>query len=242
MSKNIIDIELNSVHMGAMQPGGNCKVCGQSLPDFQTIQGFTIKPSLCDNCGDKMAKDEYDEKMKEVIENKLKTTRIPRRYTEWDNETGVEKGSIDLVKWLRPRFRGSVYISGPHGKGKTHTVAYSAFSIMQKQNIGVLFINSQEWLSEMMMQKMMGESIVKHIKHACECDLVIIDDMGKEKLTESKLELIYNVINKRDVDEMRTYFTSNYTIEELAARFDTNYGPAIVERIRRMVGDNIYTI
>ena len=67
------------------------------------------------------------------------------------------------------------------------------------------------------------------------CDLLIIDDLGKEKVSEWTLEKLYYVINSRYEDCLPIVITTNYDPEKLVRRltvkdnFET--AEAIVSRI-----------
>lgn len=54
--------------------------------------------------------------------------------------------------------------------------------------------------------------------------LVVLDDLGREKVTEWTGETIYVLINERYEQRLPTIVTSNLTVKELA---ENGYGPAI---------------
>lgn len=57
--------------------------------------------------------------------------------------------------------------------------------------------------------------------------LLILDDLGAEKITEWAEETLYAIVNKRYEEMLPTIFTSNLNLEELAGRL----GDRIVSRI-----------
>lgn len=67
------------------------------------------------------------------------------------------------------------------------------------------------------------------------CGFLVIDDLGKEKLTEWKYEQLFEVIDHRYGHEKMTCITSNYSLSELADKWGENIGgQAIVSRIAEM--------
>ncbi len=66
-------------------------------------------------------------------------------------------------------------------------------------------------------------------------DVLVIDDLGKEKLTEWKYEQLFDVIDHRYNNEKTTIITSNYLLSELAGIYGDNIsGQAIVSRLAEM--------
>jgi len=218
---------------------GICKGCGKQL-EFERFKLYPdLGPSFCNPCGSSYDTKIQKDAIAKVIDDLFERSNIPIEYTKWDSEIAASTGSDVLVKWLADHRDESAFVSGLHGKGKTHTVACCAYKVITQTMKPVMFMNIGQWLSEMMQAKMLHVDNRKDIKTACSVDLMVIDDIGKEKLTESKLELFYNVIDMRERQNKRTWFTSNFELNDIASRLDDNYGPAIVERMRRMVGDNI---
>ncbi len=216
----------------------SCSKCGEVVFYERFKQFPDLGPNLCDKCGNNYDTMKRESAMEEIFNSLLDKSEIPLEYRSWDESIAASSGSDKVLQWMRKRARQSVFVYGIHGRGKTHTVAYCAYKMLEMNRKPMKYINLGKWLSSMMALKIAHADINVEIHRLYTYDLVVFDDIGKEKLTESKIELIYNIIDMRERQRKATWFTSNLSIDNLATRFDDNFGPAIIERIRRMVGDN----
>ena len=48
----------------------------------------------------------------------------------------------------------------------------------------------------------------------------MIDDLGAEKTTDFVRQTLYYIVNEREQNELPIIVTSNYTLKDLAAKFD----------------------
>ena len=72
-----------------------------------------------------------------------------------------------------------------------------------------------------------GEQAALRIRRMESCDLMILDDLGTEMLTQMSQSALYTLINNRLVNERPTIISTNLSNEELARR----YTPQIASRI-----------
>jgi DNA replication protein DnaC len=78
----------------------------------------------------------------------------------------------------------------------------------------------------------------KMTKELCKLDVLLIDDVGKRRLTETAGELLYDLLDKvyLGAANCRLWFTSNLTIAGLAERFAVkDVGSAFAARIDRLI-------
>lgn len=69
------------------------------------------------------------------------------------------------------------------------------------------------------------------IQRATKCDLLILDDIGKEKLTERTGETLFEIFDKRLQQGKRIWVTSNYDGRGLAEKLGYDLGNAIRARM-----------
>lgn len=62
----------------------------------------------------------------------------------------------------------------------------------------------------------------------CEIPLLIVDDLGKTKLTEFRIERVFDLFNKRFENSLQTVITTNFTMNELN---ELGYSQALLSRI-----------
>ena len=60
------------------------------------------------------------------------------------------------------------------------------------------------------------------------CKLLIIDDIGAEKVTEWVRERMVSIINTRVSGRLSTIYTSNLSPEELVAQFEERIGSRVI--------------
>lgn len=66
-------------------------------------------------------------------------------------------------------------------------------------------------------------------------DVLILDDLGSEKITDWSIEILYKLINKRYENMMGLILISNHSIKDLSEQ----YGDRITSRITEMMQGNI---
>ena len=74
------------------------------------------------------------------------------------------------------------------------------------------------------------------LSRACNISLLILDDVGKERLTEWSQPILFQIINNRSNDLLPTIITTNYSGKELVRKFvvdenDSVTAKAIISRM-----------
>ena len=120
--------------------------------------------------------------------------------------------------------------SGPVGTGKTHLAAAIIREGLKKSDTwNYRFVEVPALLSEIRagFNTRSSDSPLKMIEEA---DLLILDDLGAEKVTDWVREQLYLVINQRYSEMKPTVITTNDSLEELEA----NVSQRTVSRIMDM--------
>lgn len=74
----------------------------------------------------------------------------------------------------------------------------------------------------------------------CEMPLLIIDDLGKEKLSDFRVEKVFNLLNARYENRLQTVITTNFNLSTLT---ELGYSEALVSRILSLCGpDNVLEV
>ena len=114
-----------------------------------------------------------------------------------------------------------VLFTGDVGTGKTHLAAAIANKIIRKYSATVEFVSFVEVLTDI------RAAFSNHSEEAYlleermrKADLLVIDDLGKEKPSPFTNELFYRVVNGRYKDRLPMIITSNYGVESLSERLD----------------------
>ncbi len=124
----------------------------------------------------------------------------------------------EVVKNLKDPVRG-LYLHGAPGVGKTYLGACIT-NYFAKHNKKAAFVNVPELIMALklnMSENSIMENMIRSLKRA---DVVLFDDIGGESVTAwSRDEILLPILNERMEKHRLTYFTSNYTIEELERHF-----------------------
>lgn len=127
------------------------------------------------------------------------------------------------VKWL--------LLSGQVGSGKTH-LAISILNNLIKNGINVLYTNYKDLIRELSQSAMDKLEYDQHINKCVNADVLLIDDLFKSRnnaeITKATLEYMYQIINKRYLNNAITIFTSEKSVNELL-EIDEAIGSRIVQ-------------
>jgi DNA replication protein DnaC len=135
--------------------------------------------------------------------------------------------------------QGIIFMSKQFGVGKTHLAAAIANYLITKKHIPVIFGTLIGLLGEI--KKTYDEDSIYTTAQVesklRDVPLLIIDDLGKEKVSDWVLEKFYSIVNYRYENYKPMIITTNLTLEEIEEKFDnTNgyIGGAIVSRLIEM--------
>lgn len=186
-------------------------------------------PQRCDACCDALRESRLaDERRQHQAHAKL-NCGISDIYAEYDQKR--DRGNI-LAKITAAK-GDNLLILGAYQIGKTHCSCHAALRESDKGRT-VRYVRYAQWLRGIVstMGKDM-EDAEEQIQQAQRCDLLIIDDFGKGKCTERVSEILFDVIDSREVARRPTWITSNLKSDEIEKHLGEDRGPAIMARIKR---------
>jgi DNA replication protein DnaC len=178
-----------------------------------------------------------------------------RTEAEWSNRIyphRIKKFSLRIQNDLRridvpeniPKNVESTFIFGKVNTGKTLRAIFMmlqeekqnwlnaemVFDIYQDSDARYVFISAPELLNKIK-QGFEDKSDQAILDHYSSVYFLIIDELGVEKVSDWALQTLYLIINRRYENMKKTIITSNFTLEELAARLNDD---RITSRIERM--------
>ncbi len=130
-------------------------------------------------------------------------------------------------------------LTGSYGTGKTHLAAAICHELIRGNHQPIfgtmisLLGNIKATYGDEYAEETEQQILNKYIN----CDLLIIDDLGKERPTEWALEQLYYVINSRYEDCKPIVITTNYAdklVSRLTCKDNIETAEAIVSRIHEM--------
>lgn len=167
------------------------------------------------------------EKLKES--SKLNSRFSLRTFDNFSAYNDVTKNgkevAIKYTKGLKKHLKNCTNLliegAGKVGTGKTHLACAVAHEAMNN-GIPAKFINVTSMLAE----------IREHfrIEEYSEIELLVVDDLGKEKPSEWVFETLYSIINKRYENMRPTIITTEGTMQDLLRKYEGK-GKAIISRL-----------
>lgn len=225
----------------------NCSNCPNLICCKNKIEGHVFYPTVKDDritfsytpC--KYKKD-FDLKAQQKLENGSKTARMA------DIDI-TDKKRVKVIKWIKKFYDDfgrkekckGLYLHGNFGCGKTYLLT-ALFNELSKKRITTEIVYFPELLREIKGNFDIMEDRIDYLKNV---DLLLIDDIGAEKVSEwGRDEILGTILQYRMDKEKSTFFTSNLTIEELEAHLSLSNGKddnvkarRIIERIKQLTED-----
>ena len=138
----------------------------------------------------------------------------------------------------------SVLMQGLTGLGKTHLSLAIAGEVIQ-QGFTVLYNSAQNFFTELQKERF-GKSNTNGAFEAMmlECDLLVIDDLGAEFITQFTSSALYNIINTRINTGLPTIISTNLSLVEIENTYTQRISSRIIGEysILRFEGKDIRQI
>jgi DNA replication protein DnaC len=150
--------------------------------------------------------------------------RVPRRFqTATLDDLTADQGAQVLRRWWPEAEVLTLLLrSGSNGVGKTHA-AYA---------VGNDAVEHGAWAAAWTMiglnDALRPGGDLTAYDTACMCDLLVVDDLGRERISEWTLERLTGVLDARWTARRRTVLTTRLTGDQFVER----YGGSISDRVR----------
>lgn len=217
--------------------GRECEYCGISDGNL------SVRKFMHEDCRLKKESDEKLEKEKNDF-NKWKD-KIKNEHASFSMWSGVGMrhsvctfdnfiGDCDTAKmWLESKSRENLVIQSERsGNGKTHIAVsvlkeYAKLSVFPVKNkpVFIQFTEMMQFIKSSFDSSNLTESDI--VKYFCDPELLIIDDIGSEKVTEYTSATLYIILNRRYESNKPTIVATN----ETSATLTEKYGSRIVSRL-----------
>ena len=226
----------------------NCKNCPCLASCKNEIKGCYLYP----NINEKTINFSYNTcryKNKEKYKDNLVIFDIPKSIKEASMREiyKTDKNRLPIIRELKEFINNygteenikGIYLHGSFGSGKTYLIA-ALFNELSKKNVKSIIIHVPELLRDLKDSFSSNYSDKFYrLKHT---PLLLLDDIGAEYLTAwGRDEVIEPILQYRMDENLPTFFTSNFTLEELEKHFsvasnsvDKVKARRIMERIKQL--------
>lgn len=232
-----------------------CEFCGKELVPigldylYANISPDAIKYERCD-CNKsqeywkKIDEQEYEiEKRKhfrDIINKIYKQNYIGRKFEEQnfenfdinsENEIAVEVARDYTNKSIEEMQSEGLIITGESGLGKTHLAASIANKLIENDKI--VLMGRLTMLLDMIKETFRDNTKSENelIELYSNVDMIIIDDLGTEKISQWALEKLYTIIQNRNENRLPIIITTRFDKQGLIERFSQSQDEQLVDAI-----------
>lgn len=153
----------------------------------------------------------------------IKQRFLRRTFENFVTDTPERKRSYEIARTYADDFErhsvegSGLYIEGTFGTGKTHLAAAIALYLIEQER-RVIFKTADDLFRDIKetFDKDDG-SEQKILARYKECDLLIVDDLGKEQATDWTTAQLYAILNDRYENQKPVIITTNFNEDGLIA-------------------------
>lgn len=230
-----------------------CEFCGRELEPVELDYLYVNFSPECikyKRCTCKKAqvywkekdKQEYESKRKSrfrnIINNIYKQNYIGRRfqeqnfenfYVDLNNEYAVKVAKDYIEKGKDKMQSNGLIIMGQSGVGKTHLAAAIANKLIENDKIVLMgrLTSLLDMIKETFKDNTKSENEL--IELYSNVDMIIIDDLGTEKISSWALEKLYTIVQNRNENNLPIIITTRFDKQGLIQRFNQSQDKQLVD-------------
>ena len=179
----------------------------------------------CLNCVEiKRSRDEEEANKKRMEQEKVELDTMKlgggRAYSQFTAENFKATKETEAALSAAVNFdfkKENLYFHGPTGCGKSHLAAIAARKFLDKSVVRTIRVSD---LARDIRACESAEKEIEIIEYLASADVLVLDDLGVEKITEFVFGIIYSIIDKRYQDKpYGLIITSNLFLAELSEKF-----------------------
>lgn len=168
----------------------------------------------------------------------IKNANFKNLYKDKNRIAVIKKMKEYLSNYFTSQEKG-IYLHGSFGSGKTYLVA-ALFNELAKKNVKSIVIHLPEFLRGL--KESFSSDYSEKFDSIKKIPLLLIDDIGAEYLTSwARDEVLEPILQYRMDENLATFFTSNFTLDELEKHLsvtsnsvDRVKAKRIIERIKQL--------
>lgn len=177
------------------------------------------------------------------IPKSVKEASMKKIFTNDKNRIPIIKELKNIITDLKKTNQcKGIYLHGNFGSGKTYLIA-AAFNELAKCDIKSVIVHVPELLRSL--KDSFSSNYSEKFELLKKTPLLLLDDIGAEYLTSwGRDEVIEPILQYRMDEKLPTFFTSNFTLDELEKHFsitnnsiDKIKSRRIIERIKQLSVD-----
>lgn len=224
----------------------NCINCKCLAECKNKVKGFILLPSKDENrvvFSYKACKYTKQESYKENVElfdvpSSIKNATLKNLYKDKNRIEIIKKMKSYLSTYFIEKEK-AIYLHGSFGSGKTYLIA-ALLNELAKKDVKGIVIHLPEFLRGL--KESFSSDYSEKFDAIKKIPVLLIDDIGAEYLTSwARDEVLEPILQYRMDEKLATFFTSNFTMEELenhlsvtSSGVDRVKAKRIIERIKQL--------
>lgn len=221
-----------------------CPKCGKKDHFQMEVPEFALDiltggdtTNFCDDCIIEIERLNNLRREQQHREMLLEKSEIPAEFLVWNRDLGDNQ----LARKIRESADKSLIVCGQNSTCKTRAMAINLKYQITENGHCCRFIRwSDLAFGYARTCKLSSENSQEYIRGFLKNKILMIDDIGKRRITETAGEMLYDIVDLVYSGEAQTrlWITSNKSLEGLADIFDNlDLGDAVVSRIDRMIAN-----
>lgn len=239
----------------------NCKNCQNILECSNSVKGYVYYPEyLNDNlvfnyvpCKYKKKIDKDNNYKKNILTFNMPKFILSASMKDIDSK---DKNRLETIKWIKnflDNYKGNIknkglYLTGNFGCGKTYLIS-ALMNELAKNGAKIAMVYYPELLRKLKESFNDSDNFNNTLEKFKKVEILVIDDIGAETTTSwSRDEVLGTILQYRMEEELITFFTSNFKLDELeyhlsisSSGIEKVKARRIIERINQLT-DNIVMI
>lgn len=172
--------------------------------------------------------------------NPEKSNQTFTNFQVWNKSSETAKKTAmsyyKIFEEVRNSRRNSIMFCGQVGSGKTHLCIALALNFIKK-GCKVVYMPYRDVITAIKQNMLDEEFYKKQLSKFQNAEILLIDDLYKGKINDSDINIMFEIINHRYLNQMPIIVSSEFTTERML-----NFDEAIGSRIYEMCKDYIVQI
>lgn len=236
-----------------LEPSYECKMCNDTgfiLKSGKSIKCNCLKQKIFDMAYNKsnmgnLERENFGTFNIRLFSDKADKERFKSDISPRENMNLLKEKAVNFIENFDDPIEKNLIFTGGTGLGKTFLTNCIANELL-KEGKTVLYQTAPVMFDQLLDEKF-GKTIssINLQENILNVDLLIIDDLGTEKINENKIEELFTVINTRLLNQnhkiTKTIISTNLTANELFGVYTTRIGSRLAGAYRflRFFGDDI---
>lgn len=212
----------------------NCEICNDTgFTVYKDEKGYDMyKPCKCMQ----MAKVQRIWEQSGISVNDIDKTF--KNFEAWNQDIKDMKDKVTsyLIQFdkIKNDRNNSILLSGKSGCGKTHLSLALANNLLKKKEVAVVYMPYRDIITSLKQNMLDEDYYRKTLAKYQKAEVLLIDDLLKGKITESDVNIMFELINYRYLNRLPMIISTEYGQRKLLD-FDEAIGSRIYEMCKGYV-------